>query len=489
MDDTTKSPPSFRQIAHYLLGIPAFIGIALILVFLNKSAESPLSERPVGELALESWTAAIEGIPAVMPVDWSASDEADPESLEDLDGPTRESWAKTNAFILSCTILVLLGGLGIALSTSGSTSGEPRFFPLLRFGAVVPVVLAAWFLWGFNLAFPGDHVGPFPRFHFGFPYSDPVEYGMGGMSVWTDFFYITVYAVLLAALILSFGAARITAKSLFLLALPIATLVFPFVLSWKWGGGWVDLLGNNSDFAGSALVHWHVGLVALVAGGLLTLFRRESGQAGENSAARSSLLLVGLGGGLYFLGLIGMNVGSTLDGDPVPVAAVLQATLVAALVSGVLGLVWWAFFWNRSPVEMLFIGLVSGAVAVSGAADALDWTRVILLGCLSGVLVPGLVVWFDRIGWIDPLAVGPVHGVAGFIGTIGASWGVFGKDYLVTFIGQLLLVFVVPLGAVLLAFAVLLIGGATGFLFVGDKISPAPSEEGRKGSPPPLPRR
>ena len=79
---------------------------------------------------------------------------------------------------------------------------------------------------------------------------------------------------------------------------------------------------------------------------------------------------------------------------------------------------------------MFFIGLISGAVIVSGAADSLDWTHTLIFAAASGMIIPGLVVAMDRIGWKDPLAVGPVHGIAGLLGTIGAAFGEYGDGFL-----------------------------------------------------------
>ncbi|MEM9017419.1 MAG: hypothetical protein AAGC68_10415 [Verrucomicrobiota bacterium] len=479
---------TFRNYAHIALAIPTVVGIALVLIFLIQSADNGVGNRPFAVLVSESWNRILNAIPAEMPAVWSDAEASDFDSIDDLDDSIRDQWAWTNAYLVSCSFLVLLGVLGIGLSTSAVTVGESRFFPLLRVGGILMVTFCAWLLWAFNLAFPGEHVGILPRFWFGFPDSDPISYGFGGITAWSDCFYITAYAVFAGALIMSFGAARITALSLFLITIPFVSISFPLVLSWKWGAGWLENLGNNYDFAGSALVHWHVGAVALVAAGLLSLFRRGSGQS-ESVERKRSHLLTAVGGFLYFLGVVGMNTGSTLDSDPAPVAAVLQVTLIASFVSAGLALVWWACTRKRSPIEMFFVGLISGAVAVSGASDSLDFTWTVILAVLAGTFVPGLVIWLDQIRWPDPLAVGPVHGIAGIIGTLGAGLGIVDGDFFVSFFGQLLLLFVIPVGAILTTFVVLLFCGAIGFLFTDRPDGSAKSEARGEPSPPPLPPR
>ncbi len=490
MKSNSSQISSIRRVAHLLLAIPTVLGLTLLFLFVTNSARSTVSDSHVSTLAVDAWTAAAQKIPAEMPAAWSDVEDPEPESVDDLDQETRERWGRTNAFIFSCAVLVLLGGFGIALTTAGLTKKEPTWFPLLRFGALLPATLSVWLLWGFNVAFPGETMGPIPSLYFGFPDSDPVAYGMGGMTGWTDCFYITSYAVFASTLLLTFAAAKVRATSLVLIAVPFLAISFPLVISWKWGAGWIEMLGNNIDFAGSALVHWHVGAAALAAGLILTIFRKQSIQPSEEETFQPSLGLIGVGGTLYFLGILGMNAGSTLDSDPVPVAAVLQATIAAAIVSSILSVIWWIGFRNRSPVEMFFLGLISGAVVVSGAADGLDWTRSLALGAVSGMVVPGLVVAMDRMRWVDPMAVGAVHGVGGLIGTLGAAFGDYGDDFLVTLPGQLVLVAVIPIGAVLTTIVVLILFGAIGFLFRDRAVAPpATAETDIPGQPPPLPPR
>ena len=483
-----SSSHTIRHVLHYLLVIPGFLGLALLLYFITQSARGTVGERPVSKLASESWAEAVKRVPADMPVVWPDDEGELPESLEDLNADTRERWGKTNAFIISCSLLVLLGGVGIGLMTAALTEAEPPGFPLLRFGAAIFLILPAWLFWGFNLAYPGEHTGIFPKLYFGFPSMGPVDYGMGGMTAWTDCFFIAVYSLLGAGLFLSFSAARVRATALMLIAIPFATISFPFLISWKWGGGWIDMLNNTYDFAGSALLHWHTGAAALVAGGLLTLFKRKVVLPEPGKVSPLVFPFMVIGGLLYIVGLIGLNAGSTLDSAPDAVAVVLQVSTAGALVSAILSVVWWFFFRNRGLIEMVLIGLAGGVVVVSGATDSLTWNGVFILASLAGLAVPGFVVVMDRIGWVDPLAVGPVHGVAGLIGTIGASCASFSDGMEVSLVGQMILAAVVPVGAIFLTAAVILLAGAAGYVFRGAKRSHSGEVSSEGASPPMLPK-
>ena len=68
-------------------------------------------------------------------------------------------------------------------------------------------------------------------------------------------------------------AERIKLWPFFLFAAILAGVIYPIVMGWQWGGGWLAEIGF-SDFAGSTLVHSTGGAAAL-AGSLLLGARLE----------------------------------------------------------------------------------------------------------------------------------------------------------------------------------------------------------------------
>lgn len=459
-----------RQTFHFLLAVPAFLGLAVTVFLAIQSAKSDVSEESFPSLAGAAWSDIFSEFPAQMPGSYDDSEEPDASRADDLSPDQARKFATNNAFISSCAIMVLAGLFGIALMSIAKSSGEPAAFPAIRIVAMGGISIVAFLLWGFYLAFPGDFNGAIALPSFSFPGSiDSVEYGMSGMSEWTDLFYIATYAAVFGALLVSFCSAGMKGTPAFLAAMPVTIFLLPIVISWKWGGGWIDRLANNFDFAGAALIHWHLGSIALVTGGMLSMFLRQPENSGLlqklSSKPTTQVLLYGVGMLLYFLAIIGMNAGSVLAATPSLVACVLQATMIGAAASTILAVVWWAVFQTRSIVEFIGIGLVSGAVSVSCAADSMSLSDAIGLGVLCGFTVPGTVVAMDKLRWPDPLAVGPVHGIAGLISVLGAAF-VSMKDMEVTVMGQFVLVIATPMLSLMIAFFVLVIAGTSKCLFV-----------------------
>lgn len=411
-------------------------------------------------------------MPAAYADDAESDEGPAPSSPDDLSAAEGLAYAENNLFLLSCTLLVLLGCFGVSLLGVATHPGEPWWNSFLRQGTIVSVALVSFTLWGFYLAFPGDHFGIFPRAFFGFPGDiDPVAYDMGGITEWTDLFYIASYAALIGCLLLSFCSGGQTASSSFLISMPVVSLFFPFALSWKWGGGWIDALGNNGDFAGATLVHWHLGAVALLIGLTLTLTMR--GRENLCTAPRHPILYLG-GGIAYFAGVLGLNAGSTLEATPALVAAVLQSTLIAAAISAFFALLWWVTLRRKTAAHFFVAGLIAGAISVSGAADSLTLRQSVVLGTIAGLIVPGVIAALDRFRWVDPLSIGAVHGIGGIIGTFGACLALFDGEQVNSFAGQLVLLLTVPIAALFASAVVLVFCGAINLLVTAEKKKPRP---------------
>lgn len=468
-----------RDLIHVFLGIPALVAIGVVLTLFVRAGESDVSAKPPGQLTSQAWEKILSAIPAKMPGEYE--DETEPNSDEFTDAE-KEAYAETNAYIVSCAFLVLLGVIGLAAMGLPAGSVEPLWNPFLRTGTLLAFTLVSFLLVGFNLAFPGDEAGifPFPSFHLPGEISS-IEYDLNGISEWADLLFTGMYSALFAAMLLSFSSRGVHSAPLFLIAFPAAALFFPIVLSWKWGGGWADQLLNNYDFAGAALLHWHCGAVALLIGLVLTLapLRTKGVVPVEPTATPGSAILFLVGGIGYLLALIAINAGSTLDADPAIAAPVLQATLLAGGVAGFLGLLWGLLSPTRSFLRFCFLGAAAGIVAVSGGADLMTRNDALVFGILAGLVIPGLVFLSDRMGWVDPLSIGFVHGVGGVIGVIGTPF--VGQDAESTLPGQFILLFTTPILSLGMALVTMIVAGAIGYLFISGEAG------GRMKDPPPLP--
>lgn len=470
-----------RSLFHLLLSIPTLVGIGIILILFVRGGSNELSEEPAPRLALQAWSGIFNAFPAEMPSVYPDTVEESPETVDDLSEEEKLAYPRSNAFILSCSLLVILGSFGIALMGGLISTFEPIWYGLLRIGALCAVTLGSFIFLGFNLAFPGDSssILPIPSFYLPGE-TDSIEYGLNGISEWADLLFIGCYALFFATLILSLAHGAIRSTPLFLIAIPASTLVFPLVVSWKWGGGWLDALMNNIDFAGASVLHWHAGLAVLLIGLVACIngrARKQGNPVQSLSLSPSGIGLYLLGGLFYLVALLAINTGSALESTPQIVAPILQATLIAAAVSGILGLVWASFSPRKPFVRYLIVGAAGGMVAVSGATDSLTWEASVVFGVLSGLLVPGATLLLEHLAWRDPLSIGAIHGIGGMIAVLGTP---FVAEESATIPGQLTMLISTPLLTLAGTFLVTLIAAAAGFLLLGSAT---------EKTPPPIPSR
>lgn len=464
---------TLRDGLHLGLLVPILAGLGMTLFLFTKSTENDLTNQSFVEVTADVWGNIFRAIPASMPGEYPDEENlSDNVDADDLPPATANTFAGNNAFIVVCTLLVLSGCLGLTMATAAGTLQEPRWNAFLRSGLIITTAFVSFFLYGFNLAFPGDHFGIFPKMYFGFPGSvNAVEYGLSGISEWSDLIYIASYAALIGCVLITFCSAGQTASSSLLIGIPVLSLFFPFVLSWKWGAGWIDQLLNSTDFAGAALVHWHVGSVALLIGAVLTVYRK---QKRHQTLPPLNPFLYLPGGVLYWLGILGLNAGSTLTATPDLVASVIQSTALASIASGIIAFIFWVVVKQGSLNRYVVSGFIAGAISVSGGADGFDANQSVIIGTLTGACLAGVLFLFVRLKWADPLAVGAIHGLGGFIAIFAACTATFEEGFDATFLGQLVLMLTVPIMSVLVTAMVLLFAGATGFMIYEKKKLPRP---------------
>ena len=238
-----------------------------------------------------------------------------------------------NMWMLVATLLVFMMHLGFSFLEVGLTQSKNTVNILFKNVSIISIGLLTYAIVGFNLMYPGEFsMGGF----FGF-----AGFGIGtdaagltaeyseGYTYWTDFIFQAMFAATAATIVSGAGAERIRLASFLAFATVYVGLVYPFVGSWKWGGGWLDQMGFY-DFAGSTLVH-SVGGWAAVAGVFL-LGPRIGKYVNEriHPIPGHSLPLAAAGMFLLWFGWFGFNGGSVLSADPGLVSLVFVTTSIAA---------------------------------------------------------------------------------------------------------------------------------------------------------------
>jgi Amt family ammonium transporter len=332
-----------------------------------------------------------------------------------------------NVWMMLCAGLVFIMHLGFATVESGLTRSKNTTNILFKNTFVVSIGILTYALIGFNLMYPGDFngylgfsgVGLFPA-----AADQTVGYADGGYTYWTDFLFQAMFAATAATIVSGAVAERIKLSSFMVFATLFVALVYPWVGSWKWGGGWLDAMGFY-DFAGSTLVHSVGGWGALA--GVLLLGPRLGKYLKDGRMVPipgHSMPLATIGVFLLWLGWFGFNGGSVLSADPAATSLTLVTTCLAA-AAGCMGAMLTSWMITKKPdLSMTLNGILAGLVGITAGADQMAMTSSVLIGLIAGFIVVLAVLFFDRVKIDDPVGAISVHLVCGIWGTLAV--GIFG---------------------------------------------------------------
>ena len=342
-----------------------------------------------------------------------------------------------NTWMLVATLLVFMMHLGFSFLEVGLTQSKNTVNILFKNVSIIAIGLLTYAIVGFNLMYPGEFsMGGFFGFA-GFGIATDAagltaEYSEG-YTYWTDFIFQAMFAATAATIVSGAVAERIKLASFLVFATVYVGLVYPFVGSWKWGGGWLDEMGFY-DFAGSTLVH-SVGGWAAVAGVFLLgprLGKYVNG--GIHPIPGHSLPLAAAGMFLLWFGWFGFNGGSVLSADPGLVSLVFVTTCLAAS-AGIIGAMLTTWTVQKHPdLSMVLNGALAGLVGITAGADVVSVMDSVIIGAVAGVLVVFSVIFVDRIKMDDPVGAISVHLTCGIWGTLAV--GIFSPDH--SFVTQLI---------------------------------------------------
>ncbi len=344
------------------------------------------------------------------------------------DGVSAETFMVNNLWMMIAAALVFIMHLGFATLESGLTRAKNTTNILFKNTFIISAGILTYAFVGFNLMYPGDFNGFLGFAGFGlFPGEADmtVGYAGGGYTYWTDFLFQAMFAATCATIVSGAVAERIKLGPFMVFATIFVALVYPWLGSWKWGGGWLDGLGFY-DFAGSTLVH-SVGGWGALAGAMLLGPRigKYTKEGRLQAIPGSSLPLATIGVFLLWLGWFGFNGGSVLNADPTLVSLTLVTTCLAA-AAGCMAAMFTSWIALKKPdLTMALNGILAGLVAITAGADQMAMWSAILIGAVGGVIVVYSVVFFDRIKIDDPVGAISVHLVCGIWGTLAV--GLFGE--------------------------------------------------------------
>jgi Amt family ammonium transporter len=344
---------------------------------------------------------------------------AGPASAQELT-PSLVQAELDNVFVLLAAVLVIFMQAGFALVEAGFTRAKSVANIMMKNLMDFMAGTIAFFCVGYAIAFggTGDFIGD-KGFFLG---SGAGEY-TSGLTVSTPVFFLfqLAFAATAATIVSGAMAERTKFKSYFLYSLGITAFIYPVVVHWLWGGGWLNTLGTGVpiDFAGSTIVHATGGVAALM--GALALGPRL-GKFGPDGEARTihghSVPFGVLGTFILLVGWYGFNPGSFLAADGLALGQIAVTTTLAAAAGAVAAMLvsWWRT--GKADVGMAANGTLAGLVGITAGTFAVSNIGALLIGGICGVAVFWSIRFLERRKIDDPVGAISVHGTCGILGTL-----------------------------------------------------------------------
>ena len=374
-------------------------------------------------------------LPALL---WSAPGLADEAAkvvtvADAIQAAEQATFIANNVWMLVATFLVFIMHLGFAALETGLTRAKNTVNILFKNTSIIAIGLLTYAAIGFNLMYPGfaeDSAGFFAFAGFGITSPEGaaglIQYAGGAYTYWTDFIFQAMFAATAATIVSGCVAERIKIGPFLIFSTVFVGVVYPWLGSWKWGGGWLDAKGFY-DFAGSTLVH-SVGGWGGLAGVLLLGPRIGKYVNGKAKAIPGhSMPLATIGVFLLWLGWFGFNGGSVLSADPELISLVSVTTTLAA-AAGVMGAMLLSWIIQRKPdLSMVLNGSLAGLVGITAGADTVSVMSSVIIGFVAGILVVAAVIIIDsKLKLDDPVGALSVHLVCGIWGTLAV--GIFSTN-------------------------------------------------------------
>jgi Amt family ammonium transporter len=325
-----------------------------------------------------------------------------------------------NVWILIAASLVILMQAGFALVEAGLTRGKnvANIFMKNLMDFCIGSVL--FFAVGYAIAFGGkmSGIGGIIGGDGWFLAGDGI-FTYGTLDKFVFFTFQAAFAATAATIVSGAMAERTKFKSYIIFSAVISAVIYPVVVRWQWGGGWLFQLSTPfHDFAGSSLVHMTGGIAAAVGAALLGPRIGRYGADGKPRAIPGhSIPLAILGCFILLVGWYGFNPGSWLAAGP-EIGGIAVNTTLAASMGAIAAMMTTWFRSGKPDVAMAGNGLLAGLVGVTAGAWVVNGLGAIVIGTTAGIIVVYAVSFFDKVKIDDPVGAVSVHGVCGAFGTL-----------------------------------------------------------------------
>jgi len=245
---------------------------------------------------------------------------------------------------------------------------------------------------------------------------------------WVNWLFGAVFAMTAATIVSGAVAGRMKLRAYVTYTIALAGVIYPVVVGFTWGGGFLDALGFT-DFAGGMIVHGMGGIAGLTAAYIVgPRIDRFSDDGSVNVIPGHSVTFAVLGTLILAFGWYGFNVGtaaSPLGSDGTELAAFsyvgrVALTTTLGMAAGAIGASVLALY-KTGKVDTLYVanGMLAGLVGITSNTNIITWPAALLIGGLAGAQLPVVFEFVEkRLNIDDVCAVFPVHGSAGVLGAL-----------------------------------------------------------------------
>ena len=327
-----------------------------------------------------------------------------------------------NTFLfLVCGFLVMFMAAGFAMLESGMVTSKSVSVICAKNIGLYSIAGIMFWLFGYNVAYgipEGGFIGKF------IPWSDGSKLETG-YADGADWYFQMVFCATTISIVSGTLAERIKLWPFFLFAAILTGFLYPVVMGWQWGGGWLAARGF-SDFAGSTLVHSTGGAAALagalILGPRIGRFKKKGDPSPVKPFAASSIPLVTIGVFVLWLGWFGFNGGSQLAmgtfTDAVAVSKIFINTNLAACGGVMAAAVVTRLIGGKTDVVQMLNGAIGGLVAITAEPLMPTPLAAILIGAVGGMLVVFGTKLLFSLKIDDVVGAVPAHLFAGIWGTL-----------------------------------------------------------------------
>ncbi|MGA1442429.1 MAG: ammonium transporter, partial [Ilumatobacteraceae bacterium] len=171
-----------------------------------------------------------------------------------------------NMFVLVATVLVVFMHAGFVLVEAGLTRAKNAGNIVMKNLINFSIGAVAFFAVGFAIAFGGDFDGIGAYIGGGGWFVGDGAFAYGNLTPFTFFIFQAAFAATAATIVSGAMAERTKFGGYVAYALIMTAVIYPIVVRWQWGGGWLYQLSTPfHDFAGSTIVHLCGGVAAFAA--------------------------------------------------------------------------------------------------------------------------------------------------------------------------------------------------------------------------------